>query len=58
MKNGLFNLYGNITSLNDYKTTVSGSYSPYIGLFSSTNVYDCSKLNLGKEITRTYEKLF
>ena len=58
MKNGLFNLYGNITSLNDYKTTVYGSYSPYIGLFSSTNVYDCSKLNLGKEITITYEKLF
>ena len=58
MKNGLFNLYGNITSLNDYKTTVYGSYSPYKGLFSSTNVYDCSKLNLGKEITITYEKLF
>lgn len=58
MKNGLFNLYGNITSLNDYKTTVIGSYSPYKGLFSSTNVYDCSKLNLGKEITITYEKLF
>ena len=60
MKNGLFNLYGNITSLNNYKTTVTGT-SPYIGLFSRTNVYDCSKLNLSNVLTaksNTYKNLF
>lgn len=60
MKNGLFNLYGNITSLNNYKTTVIDT-SPYIGLFSGTNVYDCSKLNLSNVLTaksNTYKNLF
>ena len=46
LKNGLFNLYGNLTSLDNYISTFDGGYK-YIHMFENTNVYDCSKLNTG-----------
>ena len=46
LKNGLFNLYGNLTSLDNYISTFDGGYK-YIHMFEKTNVYDCSKLNTG-----------
>ena len=46
LKNGLFNLYGNLTSLDNYISTFDGEYK-YIHMFENTNVYDCSKLNTG-----------
>ena len=51
LKGGLFNLYGNLTSLDNYISTFDGGYK-YIHMFENTNVYDCSKLNTGiKTIT-------
>ena len=46
LKNGLFNLYGNLTSLDNYISTYNGG-NKYIQMFENTNVYDCSKLNTG-----------
>ena len=46
LKGGLFNLYGNLTSLDNYISTFDGGYK-YIHMFENTNVYDCSKLNTG-----------
>ena len=46
LKNGLFNLYGNLTSLDNYISTFNGGYK-YNHMFENTNVYDCSKLNTG-----------
>ena len=46
LKNGLFNLYGNLTSLDNYISTFDGGYK-YQNMFENTNVYDCSKLNTG-----------
>ena len=46
LKNGLFNLYGNLTSLDNYISTFDGRYK-YNHMFENTNVYDCSKLNTG-----------
>ena len=46
LKGGLFNLYGNITSLDNYISTFDGGYK-YNHMFKNTNVYDCSKLNTG-----------
>ena len=46
LKSGLFNLYGNLTSLDNYISTFDGGYK-YIHMFENTNVYDCSKLNTG-----------
>ena len=46
LKNGLFNLYGNLTSLDNYISTFDGGYK-YIHMFENTNVYDCSMLNTG-----------
>ena len=46
LKGGLFNLYGNLTSLDNYISTFNGGYK-YTKMFVYTNVYDCSKLNTG-----------
>ena len=46
LKNGLFNLYGNLTSLDNYISTFNDGYK-YNHMFENTNVYDCSKLNTG-----------
>ena len=46
LKEGLFNLYGNLTSLDNYISTFNGGYK-YVKMFENTNVYDCSKLNIG-----------
>ena len=46
LKSGLFNLYGNLTSLDNYISTFNGGYK-YTHMFEKTNVYDCSKLNIG-----------
>ena len=46
LKGGLFNLYGNLTSLDNYISTFDGGYK-YIHMFENTNVYDCSMLNTG-----------
>lgn len=46
LKCGLFNLYGNLTSLDNYISTFDGGYK-YNHMFENTNVYDCSKLNIG-----------
>ena len=46
LKGGLFNLYGNLTSLDNYISKFDGGYK-YIHMFENTNVYDCSKLNTG-----------
>ena len=46
LKRGLFNLYGNLTSLDNYISTFDGGYK-YIHMFENTNVYDCSMLNTG-----------
>ena len=46
LKNGLFNLYGNLTSLDNYISTYNGG-NKYKQMFKNTNVYDCSKLNTG-----------
>ena len=48
IKNGLFNLYGNLTSLDSYNTVLSESVF-YRSMFSNTNLYDCSNLNFGIE---------
>ena len=46
LKGGLFNLYGNLTSLDNYISTFNGG-NKYTHMFENTNVYDCSKLNTG-----------
>ena len=46
LNRGLFNLYGNLTSLDNYISTFDGGYK-YNHMFEKTNVYDCSKLNTG-----------
>ena len=46
LKGGLFNLYGNLTSLDNYISTFEGGYK-YVKMFENTNVYDCSMLNTG-----------
>ena len=46
LKSGLFNLYGNLTSLDNYISTFDGGYK-YNHMFENTNVYDCSMLNTG-----------
>ena len=46
LKGGLFNLYGNLTSLDNYISTFDGG-NKYNFMFKNTNVYDCSKLNTG-----------
>ena len=46
LKGGLFNLYGNLTSLDNYISIFNGEYK-YAKMFNDTNVYDCSKLNTG-----------
>ena len=46
LKSGLFNLYGNLTSLDNYISTFNGR-NKYNHMFENTNVYDCSKLNTG-----------
>ena len=46
LKRGLFNLYGNLTSLDNYISTFDGGYK-YNHMFENTNVYDCSMLNTG-----------
>ena len=46
LKGGLFNLYGNLTSLDNYISTFDGGYR-YNHMFENTNVYDCSKFNIG-----------
>ena len=46
LKGGLFNLYGNLTSLDNYISTYNGG-GKYNKMFENTNVYDCSKLNTG-----------
>ena len=46
LKGGLFNLYGNLTSLDNYISTFNGGYK-YNHMFENTNVYDCSKFNTG-----------
>ena len=46
LKRGLFNLYGNLTSLDNYISTFNDGYK-YNHMFEKTNVYDCSKLNTG-----------
>ena len=46
LKGGLFNLYGNLTSLDNYISTFDRGYK-YNHMFENTNVYDCSKLNIG-----------
>ena len=46
LKGGLFNLYGNLTSLDNYISIFNGGYK-YTKMFNDTNVYDCSKLNTG-----------
>ena len=47
LKNGLFNLYGNLTSLDNYISTHNDNSNKYMHMFENTNVYDCSKLNIG-----------
>ena len=47
LKNGLFNLYGNLTSLDNYISTHNDDSNKYMNMFENTNVYDCSKLNIG-----------
>ena len=56
LKNGLFNLYGNLTSLDNYISTFNGGYK-YNHMFENTNVYDCSKLNTGIK-SQTGSKVF
>ena len=56
LKNGLFNLYGNLTSLDNYISTFDGGYK-YNHMFENTNVYDCSKLNTGIK-SQTGSKVF
>ena len=46
LKGGLFNLYGNLTSLDNYISTFNGG-NKYKRMFENTNVYDCSMLNTG-----------
>ena len=46
LNSGLFNLYGNLTSLDNYISTYNGE-NKYRYMFENTNVYDCSKLNTG-----------
>ena len=46
LKGGLFNLYGNLTSLDNYISTYNGG-NKYSHMFENTNVYDCSMLNTG-----------
>ena len=54
LKNGLFNLYGNLTSLDNYISTFNGG-NKYQHMFKNTNVYDCSRFNTGiKTITGSY----
>ena len=61
IQNGLFNLYGNLTSLYSYNDVASYS-TYYISMFSNTTLYDCSNLNFGityiKEGIRTFEGMF
>ena len=52
LKGGLFNLYGNLTSLDNYISTFDGGYK-YTKMFEYTNVYDCSKLNAGIKTIRS-----
>ena len=47
LKGGLFNLYGNLTSLDNYISTHNDRSNKYMHMFENTNVYDCSKLNIG-----------
>ena len=46
LKSGLFNLYGNLTSLDNYISTFDDGRK-YNKMFENTNVYDCSKFNTG-----------
>ena len=46
LKGGLFNLYGNLTSLDNYISTFNGG-NKYNHMFENTNVYDCSMFNTG-----------
>ena len=60
LKGGLFNLYGNLTSLDNYISTFDGG-NKYNHMFENTNVYDCSKLNTGiKSLTgiNVFEYMF
>lgn len=56
LKSGLFNLYGNLTSLDNYISTFDGGYK-YNHMFENTNVYDCSMLNTGIK-TQTGSNVF
>ena len=56
LKNGLFNLYGNLTSLDNYISIYNGGYK-YNHMFENTNTYDCSKLNTGIK-SQTGSKVF
>ena len=61
IKNGLFNLYGNLTSLDNYNDVLSES-TFYRSMFENTNLYDCSNLNFGikyiKGSIRNFEGMF
>ena len=61
IKNGLFNLYGNLTSLDNYNDVLSESVF-YRSMFEKTNLYDCSNLNFGityiQRSTRNFEGMF
>ena len=46
LKKGLFNLYGNLTSLDNYISAFDGG-NKYNHMFENTNVYDCSMFNTG-----------
>ena len=46
LKKGLFNLYGNLTSLDNYISTFNEGYK-YNHMFENANVYDCSMFNTG-----------
>ena len=61
IKNGLFNLYGNLTSLDNYNDVLSES-AFYRSMFENTNLYDCSNLNFGityiQRSIRNFEGMF
>ena len=57
LKGGLFNLYGNLTSLDNYISTYDGGYR-YKHMFENTNVYDCSKLNTGINTIKSGNSVF
>ena len=61
IKNGLFNLYGNLTSLDNYNDVLSESVF-YRSMFEKTNLYDCSNLNFGityiQRSIRNFEGMF